>query len=208
MSKVKKYFWLMLLCGLILVLVIILIVLNNAKNSYLNIYITPLSAKVVINGSEYENGVYKLFPGEYTAIISADGFKEKEVSFKLNSNEYTNLFNCLIENDSTDNYYEQTSRSDDLAVLPQIAHYNEKANNILAEITSLEKIYDNLPKPFKGDDYYYSIEKRNNCESILCLTIRNFNGNNIESAKKEIINMGFDPEEYQIVNIDGAGNTI
>lgn len=206
MNIVKNKIWFIILGVAILLLAVILIVLNNAKNSYLNIYVTPTSAKISIDGTEYENGVFKLFPGSYVATVSADGFETREFTLTLSPEECANLFIGLAPNEQNKDFYTKQSSSDDLAILNQLAEYDNTAKIINSEINKKEAIYANLPKAFKSDTYYYSIEKRQDCENILCLTVRNFVGNNYEVAKQEINNLGFNPEDYQIVNVDGAGN--
>lgn len=208
MDIAKKRIWLIILGAIILSLVVVLVALNNAKNSFLNIYVAPASAKITISGADYENGVFKFFPGQYVATVSADGFEPQEITITLSTEEYANLFVALAPNEQNQAYYKKQSNADDLAILNQLAEYNDTAKDISSKISEQEAIYAKLPKAFKTDSYYYAIEERKGCESILCLTVRNFIGNNLANAKIEINNMGFNSENYQIVNIDGAGNEI
>ncbi len=199
----KKIIWLVV--GVLIIAIAIPLIINQAKNSMLNIYVAPSSAEVLINGKRYQNGAFSMFPGEYTVEIKADGFESKTGNVKIEANHSANVFTALKANDD---YYEKNDNSDDYAILEEVAGFDEGAAEVLKSIQEAEKIYEKLPKSFKTESRYYSIEKSSDCAKRLCLKIRNFISNNYEKALEEIHKMGYDPERYEIINIDGAGNNL
>ncbi len=77
---------------------ITLLVIDSLKTSTLLIFVTPLDATITINGKQYPNGNYRLFPqnGQVTATISKDGYQSKEISLSLESNKTTTLYTYLV----------------------------------------------------------------------------------------------------------------
>ena len=86
------------LIGFVAVDVIILVVfftlyfLNVAKTAVLDILVAPINATVLIDGEIYSQGTYKTYPGETTAVISAEGFKDKVINLNLSSEETNKIY--------------------------------------------------------------------------------------------------------------------
>ena len=190
--------------SIVVIAILLVILLKVMKNASLNIYVAPASAEVLIDGTKYNNGTYTFYPGEHTVTISADGFETKTIGIEMGANESTDLFEFLNGTEDA-KYYEKVDNKDDYEILKQIAAYNEDAKTIVDRIEEAQKIYDYLPKVFKGEGYHFAIEKSKDCESILCLKICNFLGNNYYAAISEIKNLGYEPDVYEILNEDPVG---
>ena len=201
MTKInKKVVW-AVVCLFVVVLIIPLLI-NQIKSSTINIYVVPSSAEILLNNKKYQNGTFSLFPGEYEVVINAEGFENKTMKVNVEANHSVNLFTAL---NTESDYYEKNANSDDYGILKEVSKYDDDAKNILEDIQNAEKIYEDLPKAFKTSSKYYAIEKSEDCQKILCLKIRNFNGNNYDEAVNEIRKMGYAPERYDILNVDSTG---
>lgn len=204
MKNNKKWIW--IVCGSVFVLVVVVLVatlFKVAKNSTLNIYVTPISAKVLIDGGEYQNGTYEFFPGEYVATIRAEGFEDKKIELKLDANLATNLFTFLEGNDE---YYEYVANSDDYAVLEQVAKYDKAAQALVDSIEEKKKIYDKLPIiVLDGGVAQYSLQEGTDCERTLCLKVYNQGGNYYDEVVVKIRELGFNEGDYEIINMDWEG---
>ena len=80
--------------GLALVIFMGVVPLINYLNkpAYLDILVTPVGAKVEIEGQEYRNAIYKMEPGEYTATIKLGDLPVETVKLNLAKNETTGLY--------------------------------------------------------------------------------------------------------------------
>lgn len=65
------------------------------KPALLDIYVLPKAAEITINGEAYNNGVYELPTGDYSAEIKAEGYEAKTVSFSVRAHETTKLTEYL-----------------------------------------------------------------------------------------------------------------
>ena len=65
------------------------------KPALLDLYVLPKTAKVTIDGQEYNNGVYELPAGDYSAEIKAEGYEAKTVEFSIKAHETTKVANYL-----------------------------------------------------------------------------------------------------------------
>lgn len=65
------------------------------KPALLEVYVLPKTAKVTVNGSEYNNGIYELPAGDYSAEIKAEGYEAKTVEFSIKAHETTKLADYL-----------------------------------------------------------------------------------------------------------------
>lgn len=202
--KNNKIIWIVVFVVIVLVGVVVFVE-NVLRNSYLNILVTPASAEITINGDSISNGARKLFPGEYEIVIKKDGFITKTMKVNVSPDYYTNYFDYLVDENEDYSYYEMSENSDDYSLLEQVAEYNDGAKNYFIEVSKIEEIYNKLPFAVRGDDFQYSIEEADDCDKRFCLRIRNFEKNNYERAKDKIREMGFNPDKYQILNVDGAG---
>ena len=98
-----------IIAGLDVVVLVVFVVLNimkAMKTATVDINVVPSVAKVIINGQEYGNGTYKVYPGKVTAGISADGFVGKSVEVELKNDEITKIWDYLLHSEKGLSWYE------------------------------------------------------------------------------------------------------
>ena len=106
----------------ILIVLIILVASGlffaTRKSATLEILVAPTSARIVINDKDYQNGTYKLEPGNMVATISKAGFTTKTVNFVLNEHQVTKLYVYLLEEGGGYDWY--LEHAEDAKILSKI----------------------------------------------------------------------------------------
>lgn len=221
MSILGKFFQrkpLIIIGVIVLVVATIAILLNSLKKvTYINIYVTPVSATVKIDDKEYANGTYEILPGEHTISVSKDSFVTKERGVSIGAGESYDFFEYLAypkscesysyiakENEANDcnivdefGYYLTDDR--DLSILEQIA--TGDAEIFIDQIHIAKLYYKFLPKAFYGDDgaYLFELNKDESCTTRPCLVITNHDGNeeaNLARAKQYLESKGYNTSLY------------
>lgn len=193
------------------------------KPAFLDVLVTPLDAKVEINGNEYRNAVYGFEPGEYTATVTKEGFEPKTVNFELEKNKTTGLYLYLEPNDGDLNYYTQKKNVESLNALLKMHGYSEKGKQLdtnWAPIDKSESMNELIQKVALKSvtPFDFAIcgtpAKRTNCDSIivkydydlacenqLCLIISGRRENLTEEVKngvqKELAEKGYNLDNYR-----------
>lgn len=202
----KKYFqkYPILTIGLLILALITIGLVITAiyfqNNAQVEILYTPTSAKLTIDGKEYQNGTFNLPRGELQVTIEKDGFKTK--SFTFNSNINSKLYTYLEQNDGSYSWY--TSHPEDSTILTtigdfladQTADIYNKENPI---VSKLPIIYANYDENYNYTEFRIDGGSFNDCESDFCLKVTDTTGNNLEHAKELIREAGFNPDNYQIL---------
>ena len=170
-------------------------------NATLDLLVTPLSAKIEINGRIYKNGEHKFDPGEINVEITKEGFKTQNYVINLPANETTKLYTYLVQNDGSLNWY--LDHQEDEAILMQIGgieateeseKYTEQ-NPVVAAIPIIVEEYKNgIYYDFRVDGGMFE-----NCKKDFCLKISDVGGNGYERALEEIRKRGYNPENYEIL---------
>lgn len=180
-------------------------VLRNTKNAYAEILIAPKDATIIIDNTEYKNGVYNFYPGTYTATIKKDNFETKEISVELKSNQTTLIYNYLTGINDDFSYYEYNQ--EDFSTLLRVAKNDEKAQKFLNDYNKYTKIRDYLPMSYAengnmtgGKSISINIsDGSGQCqEKSFCIIIKDYFGGNLEKALSLISERGYNPSDYEI----------
>ena len=93
----NKWVRLFLIVDAIAIIAVVVFAVNNVlKTSVLNFNVTPLDAKILVNGREYENGAYRVMPGKYEVEISHEGMTTKAFTVELGWEEIANMTVYLV----------------------------------------------------------------------------------------------------------------
>lgn len=221
MSILGKFFQrksLIIIGAIVLAIVIIAILLNSLKKvTYINIYVTPVSATVKIDDKEYANGTYEILPGEHTISVSKDSFVTKEREVFIEAGESYDFFEYLAYPKKCESYSYITKENEangcnivdefgyyltddrDLSILEQIA--SGDAEIFIDQIHIAKLYYKFLPRAFYGDDgaYLFELNKDESCTTRPCLVITNHGGNeeaNLARAKQYLESKGYNTSLY------------
>lgn len=208
---IKQHKIIAVLLVLILATTIALCVFLNRKTATVQIKVAPHDAVVLIDQQQYQNNTSVNFrPGQYTAVISKDGFQDKSIDFTLDDGQTLTLSAYLTEVGTDDNgfeYYE--TNYDDLYFLRDYSNRHPEDNTLTTFLNSFDRaatIKEILPV------YYYDVhssnayyiffdEKNSSCSKIYCLEIGASNDEYYNRALQEIINRGYDPDFYQMTRV-------
>lgn len=216
----NKWVRLILIIDVIAIITVIgVIVWNATKSTMINFNVTPIDAKIQIDGSgEYSNGSYRVHPGTHEITISHDGLVTKTFTLDLQSGYNTTLTAFLSGEGNNFEFYEL---KDNYASFEQLAAIASADNNITTDQdTSAEQFIQDIEYalsileilPIRG--YVYVDSQPNNspagfaildglneekCEKVACLLV-NYVREGAESAiMKKIEETGYDPVDYQII---------
>lgn len=200
-----------LMCGvfmfdIIAILIVVLVLIyNGAKTATLEVYVAPIAAKIELNGKEYENfKSYDVIPGEYNVVISMDGMQTEEYSLVVEEDGLSRIRTFLLDNDGGFGYYQK--HYDDELILETIANTPE-SKEFVAKYKKVREILDDLPIDYSAysEDYSdyerYEIiqDERKDCKKMICLKIIDYTGGNDKAAIEKIREMGYEPDDYEIV---------
>lgn len=183
----------------VLVVFVVLSVMKAMKTATVDINVVPSVAKVVINGQEYGNGAYKVYPGKVMAEISADGFVRKSVEVNLEADDVTRIIEYLMPNEDNISYY--LDNVDDAEVLAKIG--GDDAQKMLGMMA----IKDVLPivqfeyGGLNGTSREIAINMLQECNKIICLIVTGDNSENHSETRNIIKEKGFNPDDYEITYV-------
>ena len=197
------------ICGLsVVVIAICLIVqaLGNVTGTYLSLNIAPSSAKITIDGKDYRNGVWEFPSGQYNAVISADGFESKTISFKVGGGT-TTIYEYIVNKDEGMSWFET-----DLWSLKLLRHIEDStAKEFIAKYDKKLGIKDILPLDYyvdphnelEHDSIYLSDASRTGkCRRVFCLQAKyddpQSSGNEVH-LKQIFKDAGYAMEDYEII---------
>ena len=215
-----------LLVDVVLVIVVIAVAVVQAnRNAVINFEVTPLDAEITLNGEGgYENGEYKVLPGEYTIRVTHDGMEPKELTVKVGANEYATVATFLKGEDGGFSYYELKENYGDYERLKEMASKGDNrtydgdtsAEEFVAGIESGLAKMEQLPivdvvdsRDGVGGRGFVVIDhddEMDECTKTLCLLIRDSVNVGEDFAQKfardngygdmfQIIYVGIDDEE-------------
>jgi len=215
----NKYIWIFWVIDIIAIITIVIaIIQQSTKVSKIYFDITPIDAKISVNGNEhYSNGQHDIAPGKYTIDISHDGLKTKTLSIDVEAHSYTNITTFLNDTDNSFDFYRQRNNYNSFLRLKDIASAENNtttdkdtsAQDFIANYTQILSIADILPlneylysEPGGGSTGGFSIENgqnRKECTLSACLLVRYY-GKDYESAViDKIKEANYDPNDYQII---------
>ena len=185
------------ICGF--VLIIALFIVDRVRNATVEILVAPTFAKVEIDGKTYPSKkTIKTTPKdeEFTAIVSADGFETKEITFKVEKNQTSYIYVSLNNKESGEQWYlDQSGEEYDRFVMVEEALL-EIASDDFAKQYPIVTI---LPYINSEDGYRIDYGDYDGCEGGFCIQITDNTGENHEKALQYIRDNGFVPDDYQIV---------
>lgn len=87
---------------------VILAIIDAQKTAKIDILVAPSSAKIKIDNTKFKtSGTSKYYPGEYTVVISAQGFETTETTIKLEKDQTTNLYLYLQPDSENQDFYKE-----------------------------------------------------------------------------------------------------
>lgn len=185
------------ICGFIFI--IALFIIDRVRNATIEILVAPTFAKVEINGKTYPSKkTIKTTPKdeEFTAIVSADGFETKEITFKVEKNQTSYIYVSLNNKESGEQWYlNQSGEEYDRFVMVEEALLEIASD----DFTKQYPIVTILPYINSEDGYRIDYGDYEGCEGGFCLQITDNTGENHEKALQYIRDNGFVPDDYQIV---------
>ena len=223
-SPVKQIFrnkWvrIVLIIDVVILFVIIgVIIWDSTKNTTINFNVTPVDAKIQIDGQgEYSNGSYQIHPGHHTITINHDGFAAKSFTMDLQSDYDTTLV-TFLSNGTDFSFY---TIKDNFSSFQKLVDIASKGNNITTDqdysaesfISDFQhKLSISKVLPIKGyvhgalgvsaSTAGFAIREGGNnseCEKIACLLVNYYGKGYEEEVMKKIKETGYDPADYQIV---------
>lgn len=181
------------------ILIIVLFIINQIRNSTIEILVAPTFAKIEINGKTYSSEkTIKTSPKDedLVAIISADGFETKEIIFKAEKNQTSYIYAALNHEEDGEQWYlnQKDTKEYDRYVMVEEAIFN-LASELYGKKYPITSI---LPYIDYEHDYRIDYGDYEGCEDGFCLQITDNSGDNHERALQYIRDHGFNPDDYQI----------
>ena len=204
------------------IITIVFILLNNFSNArktaYITFKVTPTDSTIAIKGKDnYQNGTYRISPGDYTISVSHDNFDTKEIPLTISANDSINFALFLTKDSKVPAYYSYKANSDSYLLLNDIASENNNitfdsdhsAEQFIANFNSALKIQQFLP--IESEEYEESPTGRRltssitiksddgeECLSQLCLKAIMLHTSEKTRVKTMINEKGLNADDYQI----------
>ena len=179
----------------VLIVYIVLLILKLNRTVILDVNVVPNVAKVMIDGTEYASGVYKVYPGEAEVEIKADCFESKNLNVMFSNHNITKIYDYLMPNQDNLNYYSE--HEDDAEALKKIGGDDALKMLKIISIKDVLPIVDYKYGGLNGTSREIVINESYECETYFCLTaIGNFENENV--VKNLIRAKGYDPADYEI----------
>jgi len=203
LSKIiKNYPLVFVVLGLLIFFTIILVIsaFNMHPTVEVELLVAPTSAITTIDGKSYQNGTFRLTPGEHQVHIEKEGFVSQDFTFNtLSTNK---VYAYLRQTDGSFSWYR--SHPEDSQVLTKIGDYlaDQESTNYTGQnpITqALPIIYANYDDHYNYTEFRIDSGKFDGCQTDFCIKITDSTGGNLELAKQKIRNAGFNPDDYQII---------
>lgn len=197
-----------------IITVIGIIIWNATKNTIIIFNITPIDAKIQIDGQgEYTNGMYQIHPGNHTITISHDGLETKSFDLELKAGYETTLTAFLKGKNGDFNFYTLRENYDSNQKLQQIA---SEGNNLTTDgdasaysfIADYQLDYDiwqnNLPITYSTHDEFgrllidVTIRAKYDCEKTMCIEVLMVRTDDESLIKSLLMSHDLDSEVYEI----------
>ena len=201
-SLIKKYP--LIVAGLIFLIFFTIILVISAFNIHdtveVEILVAPASATVKIDDKNYDNGTFRIPVGEHSVYIEKEGFISQE--FTINTMTTNKIYAYLKQSDdSLSWYYDHES---DALLLTKIGDFlsdqeAKKFNALHSIIEHLPIVYANYDDQYNYTEYRIDGGQFKGCETSFCLKVTDTTGNNLEAAKQKIKDLGFNPDNFQIL---------
>ena len=199
---IKKYPLIFIGLSLLIFFTVILVITAFSLRASVDIelLVAPASATTTIDGKEYQNGNFRLEPGEHHIHIEKDGFITQDFSF--NTISTTKIYTYLHQADGSFSWYQ--SHPDDSILLTRIGDYlsDQEATAYAGQnpiVQVLPIVYANYDQNYNYTEFRIDGGSFDDCNSNFCLKITDSTGGNLNLAKTKIREAGFNPDDYQII---------
>ena len=193
------------------------VIWGSTKTATINLNITPVDAKIQIDGSgEYYNGSYQIHPGTHNITITHNGLTPKTISVDTQSGYVTTLSTFLSDDDFS--FYKLKDNYTSFLKLAEIASsennittdHDTSAEQFIPEFTHIMSIMEALP--IKG--YVYAEPGVNastagftirdgrgqeDCKVSACLLVNYYGKDYEQTVIESIEKAGYNPDDYQII---------
>lgn len=184
------------------------------KKSLLSLNIAPTISKITINDIEYQNGVYEMKPGKYTATISLDGFSKKNIDFEINNRQTTVVTDYILSEKEGFSYFDKSLS--DVSILRNIKG-DSAVDDYLKELDKRLSIVKILPlkSDFNNNAGVPNSRVQNHtltisdgsseakCKKIICLKVSTPASSRKKALDDEINNVlknrGYKASKYEII---------
>ena len=194
----KRTFLLGLIFVPIVVILVIVVILTTilSKNAELILLVAPSTATLKIDGHKVASGSIKLRAGSHTLVISGEGFEEKQIDFEIAKHE-TKSINAYAGNDNNFEYYLKHDTEIDRLALVADEEAIKFINNYRESKTMLELLPIVVAKEYGAKSS--TLSRGDACERSYCLKITDDNADLRKEMEAKIIELGYDPENYEII---------
>jgi len=212
----KKWVKAVLVLDVVLIVGLVIFgVVQSGRNAIIDFEVTPLDVEISLNGKGgYENGEYKVFPGEYQVRITHEGLEPKELTVTVGANEYVTVATFLKGEDGGFSYYELMDNYSDYESLRAMAAKGDNrtydgdtsAEGFLEDFERAYEIFEEdfvgVAMPYEdgmGDWSVWSGDTTGRCEKTLCLYVVDLPDDKKNELKAMIEGKGYKLEDYQVI---------
>jgi hypothetical protein len=175
-------------------------VIDARKTAQIDVLVAPRSASVKINGRSYNNGSHRVEPGNFTVVITKDGFEPYQESFSLTAGETKDLAVYLMQSDGGYDWY--LAHPEDDLIMTSIG--DKVAAARAAEMLTRYPILNILPYRDSDKTFDFTINPKFVDDELAALIIQlntcsEYSKNVYKNkALLWLSNQGHNPKDYKI----------
>ena len=197
------------LVALVLIIIGIFVAIDAAKTARINLLVTPVDAKIKIDGWTYGNGTHRVFPGKKHIEISREGMSTITFDVDCQSGHTTAVNRYLVSGDKNFDFYKKSAESYDILRLiadKDVAEFINKQEKVLLikEVLPIHETQMLANHKFTKDGMPYVETKisdataEKECNASLCLKVKT-NANDAEKMAKDLLKKyGYDLGDYEV----------
>lgn len=191
--------------GIIIIDIVVVVVLaaialiNASKTAVMDVVLVPKTAVLRIENDEFRQGVYKMFPGKVSGVISAEGFEDKIIEIDLNSETTTKVYEYLIPIAENKTYY--AKNQDDFDAMKKIGGEEAQKISNLISIREVLPIIKYEYAGLTGESREIIINQDLTCDDYYCLGVTGVTEEEKDIVEAMIKDRGYNPEDY-IINYE------
>ena len=195
--KKAKFWILFILCmGGCVLLYLAISHLAWVSEPSISVFVTPVNAKITIDGEEFKNGEYRISSGKKKVSISADGFESIDEEIDVKSWHSFRLHRYLKPSDG--DYSRYLKSSDSYSILNSLSDLDKEAKDFLSKSNQKMTISDILPIVETDEGVFYRVyldEGNSNCLEFFCLKIET-NADSLDGLKHLVSSYGYNLDDY------------
>lgn len=190
----------------IALIIIVSLVKEFSKPTYLTLQFAPSTATLSLDepAINLTNGSYEFDPGNYTGILTADGFEPKHVTVTVSARQVNTYTDYLVKPTTGLNSFEQNAA--DISTLRNLTDHPD-ITQFLESYDHKASLYDQLPlsiswlkRPDDTPTYTLTVTSginHPNCTGTLCLmtTGPSYNPDELSQALSK---RGYDINDYEV----------